>query len=396
MTKRIILILISLVIAFAGVGNVMPARREMNQLEVVRIMGIDRTSDGEVEVTLVRNYANSEVNGGVGGEEEGGEDEEDAEQGEGAETAAGAAGPPGNTISRRGATVSGALNEIRRAMEREVLGSHIQFILIGEDAARKDILAVTDFLSRDMDARLSAKVFFVEGGSARELLEQLPPEFILADKLSNFGRHSGVSNISKELTLADFFRKLSSESGDVLVPNVRLSSLNGSAVAELGGYTIVANRRFAGIMDERAAAGYNLIARQDSAGYVDVRLSASERYASVRITDFRTRVQFEFEDDELRRIRVATEIRGNVNEAQVSVDSEVLREIEMLVAAKFYGQMRAAIELSQRYESDFLEFGERLRMRHPVRWERIRADLRGILAAVDVSVTVEVEIWEGN
>jgi len=177
---------------------------------------------------------------------------------------------------------------------------------------------------------------------------------------------------------------------------VRLSSLNGSAVAELGGYTIVANRRFAGIMDERAAAGYNLIARQDSAGYVDVRLSASERYASVRITDFRTRVQFEFEDDELRRIRVATEIRGNVNEAQVSVDSEVLREIEMLVAAKFYGQMRAAIELSQRYESDFLEFGERLRMRHPVRWERIRADLRGILAAVDVSVTVEVEIWEGN
>ena len=66
MTKRIILIIISLTICFIGAPNVMPNKSEMSQLEIVRVMGIDRTADGNVEITWMRNYSNTESGGGIG------------------------------------------------------------------------------------------------------------------------------------------------------------------------------------------------------------------------------------------------------------------------------------------------------------------------------------------
>ena len=386
MTKKLILIGISLIIAFAGARNVMPTRREMNQLEIVRIMGVDKTDNGNIEVTWVRNYSNTEGGGAEPIDEEDGGESEDDDGAEGTEVAA---ADPGNTISRTGPTVSAAINEIRRAMEREVLASHIEYILIGESAAREDIFKFLDYLSRDSDARLSARVYFVQDGSARELLTQLPPNFALADKLQNVGRNSGASAISTEMTLADFFRKLSSDSGDGLVPNVKLTEAGGQTAAELGGYTVVANRKFAGLMGATAAAGNNLIQQNSPIGYINLRHDESERHISVRISDFNTRINFDFDGWELERIRITTNARGTVSEAQIHAYTY---ELERIANMLFREQIAEAVELSRRYQSDFLGFGERLRLQHPYRWSRIQPDWREFLATVQIYVVVNTEI----
>jgi len=397
MTKKIILILIIVAITFAGARNIMPNRREMNQVEIVRIMGIDAAANDRVEVTLVRNYANTEIGGAVAdenGEESDGEADSGGEEATAAES--GAAGDPpnaANTISRTGVTVSAAISQIRRGMEREMLGSHVEYILIGEDAAKTDILKFMDYLSRNVDVRFSARIFVVQGSSAKDFLNRLPEGFILADKLSNFGRNSGVSSISTEKTLADFFRKLTCEFGDGIIPTVSLVERDGQASVELGGYAIIANGNFTGFMDDVAAAGYNLVTMSAPAGTVNI--SYNDSYVSVRIADFRSRVTFDFNGSNLRRINIATDISASVNEAHSRVDltsPQVVLELESLASEQFKEQISSAIALSQTQKSDFLEFGDMLRIRHPHRWERLHENWRETLASVPIDVVVNTEI----
>ncbi|MCL2837899.1 MAG: Ger(x)C family spore germination protein [Oscillospiraceae bacterium] len=395
MTKRIILIIISLAVCFVGVPRVMPNQREMSQLEIVRVMGIDRTASGSVEVTWVRNYSNTEGGGIEPMEEEAGGEEGGAE-GAAAEGAAGGDPPSnedaGNTISRTGPTVARAIAEIRRSMEREVLSSHISYILIGEDAVKYDVLKYMDYLARDSGARLSARIYFVRGSSAKDLLNTLPENFMLADKLSNFGKYSGVSAISRETTLADFFRNIHSESGDMLVPNVQLVAQNGQQSMALGGYAIIADRRFAGFVDIDQAAGYNLIRQNEHAGEIDVR--HEESYVSIRVTDFNTRIGFNFDENTLLGITISTDISANVNEAQRNLSRASVEEVERLAKLRFTSQIESVIGLSQRYRSDFLGLGERLRMRHPYRWERLRENWRETLATLPIHVVVNVDLSE--
>jgi len=393
MTKKIIIILIIVAISFAGTRNIMPNRREMNQVEIVRIMGIDRTADGRVEVTLVRNYANTELGGAIGETEEGADGEEN--QAGGGEEAASAADPPSsaNTISRIGETVSSAISNLRRGMEREVLTSHIEYILIGEDAVKSDIAGFMDFLSRDIDARLSAGIYVVKDSSAKDFLNSMPEGFILADKLSNFGRNSGVSAISSEITLADFLRKLTSGSGDGIIPTVSISEQDEQMSVTLGGYAIIANEKFAGFMDENAAGGFNLITETSSAG--GIALQYRDNYVSIQVSDFRTRVTFDFQDSELRAINIITVVDANVNERHGRVDltsREVVAELEMLASQHFKQQMSSAIELSQNYRSDFLGFGEMIRLRHPYRWERLQSNWRTTLATISINIIVNTQI----
>ena len=385
--KKIILILISVIIAFVGVPNIMPTRVEMNHIEIVRIMGIDRADDGNVQVTWVRNYANNEGGGGIGAMEEAGNGEEGGEAGV-AESAA-VADPPSNTISRTSPTVAGAIAELRRAMEREVPSGHIEFILIGESAVQHDILKYIDYLSRDTDARLSAKVYFVREGSANELLNSIPPDFILTEKLSNLSRNSGASVISSEKTLADFLRKISSDLGDGIVPNVQLVEVNGQKIVRFSGYTIIENRRFAGYMGTSAARGYNLIRQNSPGGYMNIRYH--DNYASLRINNFNTRINFIFDGNHLERVQITTNIDAKLSEAQ-TIQNASITELESLTTSHIREQIGNAVYLSQQYRSDFLNLSEQIRLRHPYRWAQIRENWRETLAITPIEVVVTTNI----
>ena len=154
--KRLFLLLPALLLlASCGNGAFFPPSREIEDMSLVRVLGID-LEGGNIKITGLT----------AGGAE--------------SESAA---------FSGSGATLAEAVGLLTRLPAgKNAVFSHAESVLISEEAAELVIPETLDFISRSNELRLGTRLFIVRGDTAAGLIEKCGGE--LGDLLSLLGENS--------------------------------------------------------------------------------------------------------------------------------------------------------------------------------------------------------------
>lgn len=181
-------------------------RREIVDLAIVSVVGLDLAKQGGIELT-VQLPVPQEIPGPVAtGGGSGGGGRSDPRQ------------PPVLLLTSTGRTVQDAADRLQERLSRQLFWAHNVAVVLGEDLARQGILPILDFFTRQRETRLRTLVL-VARGRARDVLNAVPR----LDVLPSEGiRETVAFRLGPEIDLRDMAQMLIAEGTDPIATLVEV------------------------------------------------------------------------------------------------------------------------------------------------------------------------------
>jgi len=177
--RRIILAAVPILLLLNLTGckhSFLPPRKEIDDLQLVQVIGIDKLSYSTNDCMLTVASKNLEVGGSQ-------------EQSGGTDGSSGGSKSKALVLTSTGKTFFDAARNIQTHSNKTIFWGHSQYYLIGEEAAKDNISKYIDFFTRDHELRIDSKVYIVKGSTAKDLIEQFnKSEYYIAEKLDILGK----------------------------------------------------------------------------------------------------------------------------------------------------------------------------------------------------------------
>jgi len=169
-------------------------RKELNEIALIRAIGIDRTEDGQVEVTLLQAIPQRAEDAG-GGEKTGGTQ---------------------RVLSARSINIPEAKAKLQQKLGREIFTGHQEVVVFGERMARTGIREALDYMARQPQVRLDAVVFVSD--SPKEIFTTIPlAEITASESLYKLARVEGYT----EITVMRVLREVTGDAKSTVIPVVK-------------------------------------------------------------------------------------------------------------------------------------------------------------------------------
>ena len=375
--KRLALFVLAAALAvLAASQDALPYARDIDDLELMRIIGIDvgETVKGGVKVTM------------AGGDQSAGQTGESR---------------PTVVLSQEGATLSKAGTLMQGFGETFIFFGHITQCLIGEEAAEGDLVRLLDYYERSVELRLSAPIFIVKGSAAGQMIREGTGggEGTIIKRLESIETDIRLQSDTSRQTVKDVLVQLS-ENGCALVPALTLadtpvdSAEEDQKTIQTAGYAIFENNRLTGFLDSQLAWGANFLLDEIYGGVVELDLSDGT-LAAVQMMGSSCTWKPEFKDGKLTGLTAVIQAEGAISEIQGSADPLVLadlEEMERLTAQQITALVRQVLDLSQADNADFLHLERTIGVLRPDRWHDLQEEWDEIFPTLPIQVQVEVEL----
>ncbi len=385
--RKVLIIIVTLIILAGLTGcekNFLPIRHEIDDLQLVQVIGIDKSGDdsGRPIITIASKKLTE-----AGGQE----NTEGSSEGE--KSKAGKA----RVLTAEGKTVFDAVRNIQTHSAKTVFWSHTDYYLIGEEAAKENIVKYIDFFTRDHELRIEAKIFIVKGATAKEVIEQINlTDYFILDKLDSLSQNIRLLSVSEEMRISDLMRFIDIYHGSARLPCIQLVTREGDGgkkVADIDtcGYAIIADLKLAGFIERDMSRGINLITGHVGSSIVTVK-DLSGQDASLEITQSTTEVIPYFEGDELTKITIKSRVKSNLGEVQSQMkitNEETIRYMERQQSEILENEMKSVLEKVLKFKSDCLNICDKIRLKRPLRWHEIEEKWMLILQEVRFDFQVE-------
>lgn len=332
----------------------LPYARELEDMALIRTMGVDAAQDGAVAVTV-----STGAQSGAGGDE--------------AVVLSGTAG-----------TISGACLEMQSQGSSYIYYGHVGQLLLGEELAARGTGPALDYVLRDVEMRLDTEVYLIRGTGAGEVIQAAAGAGgSAADRLEAMEEDAGLLAHTMSRTAGDVLERLA-RSGSAFVPALAPGE---EGELEAVGYGILKNGALAGWAEEEAAGGINL-----AMGQVDADVLELEG-AALRVVGARTKVRPVFDGEQLTGLALCCRVDANLAEAAGGLDlrNPAVRErLEKALEERERVRLQAALDLSQELDADFLELRTAAYLARPDRKAGIEAQwsLAGLTLEASVEGTI--------
>lgn len=367
-------------------SDFLPKPREISDLQLVQVIGVDLNEEVPGQIKLSIASKNMEVSTW-----------QDSSGSEG-----GANGNVKKALvqTATGVTVFEAVRNMQTHGNKTLFWSHTQYYLIGEEAAKDNLIRYLDFFTRDHELRIEAKVLIVKGSTAKELIEQVNlSDFFIVDILESLERNVELLSISEEMKISELIRFVDIHHSSARVPCIELvhrSSESGISEPDIEpcGYAIIKDLKLAGYIDKSISRGINLITNQIKSSIVNV-ADLSGGKVSLEIIQSKTEVIPYFSGDTLKEIQIRTRVKnalGEVQSIRSVVNEKEIRFMETQQSEILKMEMEKALKATLSYSSDCLNICDRIRMKRPLKWKKIEDDWMEIMENVKYSIVVESEI----
>ena len=364
-----------------------PKGTEIEQFDVFRIFGVDQSADDPtlVEATfLVENILQQS-----GGSKDGG--------GGGAKV---------YTIkSSTASTIFEAQRTLKAHSDKKEFFGYVDFILIGEAAAKEDIGKYFDFIVRGHEFRLSPKVFIIQGSSVKDFIEQASSESVyIADRLENLEFDISDLSNTQEVRTIDVFSMLNNDQIATVIPVLKLKDFEDEVLIggqqpqkdiETHGYAVIKDFKLVGYFDETLARGHNFLFNEVHSAPISVKDYTGE-YVALEVLHQTLKVQAHFKGDTLEGVTYVSEVFSNITEQHSKADIYSRYSLEQLAAEQskvLQTEMEQMIQKSQEeFGIDCIHLAERIRMSHPLKWQKIKDSWKEIFPTLKIEVQVQSDI----
>lgn len=382
------IILLLLIAVLTGCNqSVLPQKKEIGDLQLIQVLGIDKLPDGSNDCMLTVASKNLEVGGG----------QENLSSMEG--------NTGGNTgkalvLTSTGKTLFEADRKLQTHSNKTIFWGHVEYYLIGEEAAKDNIAKYMDFFTRDHELRIESKIYIVKGSTANDLIEQFNQgDIYIFDKLESLGNNLQLLSNSEELKVHQLMRFIDIHHGSARAPCIYLTTRNGEKEKkvkdiEIYGYAIFSKLRLAGFIEPNIARGINLITNMVGSSIVVVK-DLKGQDVSLEIIHSNTDVIPHFSGDKLESITLQTKVISNLGEIQSQSDfanEKWISHMESQQSEILKKEMEKALKKVLAYKSDCLGICDQIRLKRPLKWHKIEDQWMQIFPNLKINIQVESKI----
>lgn len=388
MRKIIVVVLILVMVNLTGCKkSILPQRREINDLQLVQVVGIDKLPDGTNDCMVTIASKNLESGGG-----------QESSGSTGGNTGSNKA--KALVLTSKGKTIFDAIRNIQTHSSKTIFWGHVEYYLIGEDAAKDNIAKYIDFLTRDHELRIESKVYLVKDSTAKDLIEQFnQTDFYIVDKLDSLGQNFKLLSNSEEMKIHELIRFIDIHHSSARIPCVFLINRDGGNRKQIKdiescGYAIISDLKLAGFIGTDLSRGVNLIANTVGSSIVAVKDPAGQD-VSLEIIDSNTKVIPYFNGDDLEKVTLKTKVTSNLGELQSQIDffnENAISHMESQQSEILKNEMQKVLEKIIDLRSDCLGICDRIRLKRPLKWIKIEDQWMQIFPDIKFDIQVESKI----
>ena len=333
--------------------GLLPYAREIEDMELMQTLGVDRAGEGQVEVT---------ASSGSG------------DPAEGAAT----------VVSGQAGTISAAVLGMQGEGSSYLYFGHVGPLLLGEGLARQGVEPALDYILRDVETRLDTALYLVRGGTAGKAITAAGEDGSAADRLEALAEDAGLLAGSMPRTVKDALSDLYAQ-GATFLPAVKADEALTAA-----GYGILKGDRLAGWAEGDAALGVNLVLGQVDADVVELPLDGGG-VAALRVVGARTSVRPVMDGGALTGLSLTCTLDANMAEGNLDLRTEeVHASLETALAQVEEARIRSALELAQELDADYLGLLRRAALARPWHKEALEGASLGALE-LELHVTAKLQ-----
>lgn len=375
MRKAVIPLFVVLCIALSGCGGLLPSGEEIEAYDTIEVLGVDVSEEdpSQIEVSLISK----------------------AEKGSGGMTV--------KTFWASGPTAFEAQREVRASEDKVTFLGYVDYVLIGEKAAQEDFTKYFDYFVRDHETRFSPKVFIVRDCSVKELMNQTSSsEMFLANRLRNIVSGAGILANTAKVNVIEVMGMLDSKYAPTIIPALKCEEVKGHKIngdlpekaVVADGYAIIKDCKLVGFIEDEAAMGYNFLTNKVESCPISVG-DPGGGYVALEVIDAKTKVEAHFSGDKLEGVTYKTNITNNIPEQQSREKITTRAGTEYMSSEQSQivkALMENVLKTSKELKADCTGLGEKIRMMHPYKWEKIKDKWTEIYPELKIDVVVESKI----
>jgi len=358
--------------------------RDINTLAIITVLGFDKITEDGVDQWQVSAFVMQAGQGGVGG-------------GAGSQEA-----KPEIVWRGNGSTISEAILEFIKRSPRVPFFADAYTVIIGERAAKEELLEIADYLNRLREQRPGAFVM-VAKGNACDLFEAEPEASISVSRdLKDLAQNAAdLKGIARGVELIHFTADLLSTDRDPVASEVRLIHTKEKRGEELAGppkailvegLAIFKDAKLVGWLNKEETIGYNLLTTKISQGDIVIQVTKDDKLLAFLVEKSKPKIKANLIEDKLN-INIVIEAKGRITEDNgINLAPSEITEVEYTISEQIGDKVMQTIETVRGYESDCLGFSEELHRYSPKDWKKIKEHWRETFLEADVEVKVNAKV----
>ena len=347
-----------ILLLLAGCGQGLPQAREMDDMALMRTMGVDLGSFREEVLVTVSSGRRAQ---GIQGERQ-----------------------PPLILSAQRRSIAGACQAMQGQSDSYVFYGHLDQLLLGEELAVK--VGVTDALEhfgRDQDLGLGAQVWLVRGNTAQAAI-QSGKDSGVDGRLNTLLRDSELGTAGIERTVGEVLTDLL-ERGCTFVPALCLVGEEEQAILE-GGYGVLEDGKLAFWLTENEGRGLEL-----AQGHPGAELLELEQ-AIVRLNSSVLTCIPVLSGERLTGLEIDLRLIAQVEQPrQEEFDMELVKKAVRTQAENW---LTAALERAQKENADFMDLAGMAGTARPEKWRLLCGQWEETFPQLDLQVRCTVALTD--
>lgn len=376
MKKYLVLpVLLALTSVLSCCTQLSQGRSEIDKLFITRMISIDETQEGKVMLTLTTKSVSS---GGAGQEQK----------------------QMSESIEAEGNTVFDAARNLLIYSDRRPHYGHTEYILFGEDIARKGIKPYLDFTSRHNEFRYNAKIYIVKGDTANSLVKKTnTSKMFVGDRLSSIEENVDLTSLSGMITLNEALQIFDDSNLDTFIPFIELTDALTSEGNQneydisLKGYALFRKDSLSYFTSMQESRGINWMMDRVQSGVIVIKNKFGEE-TSLEITDTEVKIKPRIEGNELH-CSVNTSFTTNIVEIMGTKSALDIENVNILVEKQnkvIKEEIEHALKIAQDKNSDHFSIISKFIIEYPMMKDYFRENWKDLFPNIKFSVNVESNI----
>lgn len=354
--------------------------RDLVEINIVAGLGLDRTEDGKVLLTVqvVEPAAIQSTSSGKG--KSGGEQPK-----------------PVFVESYEGETVFEAIRGMLSIVDKKMFLSTAQVLILGENILQDGLEEVMDFFHRDHEFDYEMNILVAKDATPREILEiesdmdAIPAVYINGTIENNVSRGT-----AKKTMLIDLIKIMGSNE---MQPAIGQITKAGEKEVKTEGAAVFRDGKLVGWLDPYETRGYLFAIDEIRSAIVVV--STDKGKIAMEVIRSKGKVSVKFNNGKPSALTIKVKTDANVGEYKgrgILDSQEHLDILKEILGEEIKKEITMAMEKAQRvYHSDIFGFGEYLHKYHPKYWKDVKENWNDIFSDLPVDIQVDARIMRtGN